>query len=118
MRSIVLLFLMAALLAGCQAKPKAPAAAAAPKTIATLTDQKVVWECPSCGMDYDGPGTCSMDGATLVKTDISYICPVDNKPVDHAGPCPRCNANAKIVRTAVAAAPAPGGQNGGTPSGS
>jgi len=120
-RSIACLLVAAALLAGCQSRPKATAAApAAPTVIAELTDQNVVWECPKCGMDYDAPGKCSMCDADLEKTNVAYICPADNAPVDRAGKCPRCNMNARVVRTAAAdvpaspgaAAPASGAANG------
>jgi uncharacterized C2H2 Zn-finger protein len=116
-------FLCAALaafaLAGCQSAPKTaqnatetPAAtpagteaavAGAPKEIMVLTDQTKVWECPKCGMDFDGPGVCTMDGATLLETQVSYICPADSKPVEHAGKCPRCPMNARVDKVAVAA---------------
>ena len=109
MRMITPLLLAASLILGCQARPKVAHVAAAPKSIEALTNQTIVYTCPQCGMDYDAPGKCSMCDVDLVKTRVSYICPVDNKPVDHAGPCPRCNANARVVKTAVAAdAPAPG----------
>ena len=101
-------------LVGCQSAPKTtPSAAgtqadavtaAAPHSIDALTSQTKVWECPKCGMDYDGAGTCSMDGATLVETSVSYICPADDKPVEHSGKCPRCAANARIEKSTVAAA--------------
>ena len=109
-------FLCAALaaiaVAGCQTAQKAPrsatdtpaAAAAAPHSIDALTSQTQVWECPKCGMDYDGAGTCSMDGATLVETRVSYICPADDRPVEHSGKCPRCAANARIEKSPMAAA--------------
>jgi predicted RNA-binding Zn-ribbon protein involved in translation (DUF1610 family) len=104
-------------LTGCQAKPKNPATAtppdavtaAAPNLINQLTDQKLVYECPQCGMDFDGPGKCTMDGADLVPTKVEYVCPADGKPVERAGKCPRCNMDAKIVKTAMAA-PAAGGK--------
>ena len=98
--------LAAALLAltlGCQAKPKATATVASgPAIIGELTNQTVVYECPQCGMDFDGPGQCSMDHIDLVKTGIAYICPADNKAVEHSGKCPRCAANATVQRTALA----------------
>jgi uncharacterized C2H2 Zn-finger protein len=116
-------FLCAALaaiaLAGCQAAPKTAqnatetqaaspsgadaVTAAAPKEIQVLTDQTKVWECPKCGMDFDAQGTCSMDGTTLVETQVSYVCPADNKPTEHAGKCPRCAMNSRIDKVAVAA---------------
>ncbi len=61
----------------------------------------VVYECPKCGMMYDGPGKCPMDQAGLVPTRVSYICPADNRPVEHAGKCPRCAQNAKVVKTVM-----------------
>ena len=100
-----LAFLVTAMLVlGCQAKPKSTAAvsAAAPKLVDELTNQTLVYECPQCGMDYDGPGQCAMDHVDLVKTQVDYICPADNKPVEHSGKCPRCAANATVRRTALA----------------
>ena len=82
-------------------------AAAAPREVQDLTDQKKIWECPKCGTMYDAPGQCSMDKSTLVETKVDYICPADNRPVDKSGKCPRCAANARVVKTAIAAA-APG----------
>ena len=109
MHRIAIALLAALLLAGCQAKPKPSATAAAPNVIVALSDQKVVWECPKCGMDFDGPGKCSMDpDVALEKTDVAYLCPADNEQVEKAGKCPRCNMDAKVVKTA-AAEPAPAG---------
>jgi hypothetical protein len=45
-----------------------------------------------------------MDHATLVETKVDYICPADNQAVEKAGKCPRCAANARVVKTAIAAA--------------
>jgi rubrerythrin len=114
--------LVALALAGCQSAPKSATdtqattksgteamTAAAPKEIMELVDQTKVWECPKCGMDFDGPGTCHMDGSTLVETNVSYICPADNKPVEHSGKCPRCATNARVDKVAAAAS-APSGQ--------
>jgi len=117
MNRILCASLIAIAIAGCQSAPKSPqnaagtdaaTVAAKPKEI-DITDQKQVWECPKCGMDYDGPGTCSMDGSTLVEMNVSYICPADNKPVEHAGKCPRCAVNARVEKVAVATS-TPGGQ--------
>lgn len=77
--------------------------ASQPNEIMELSDQKMVYECPKCGMDFDGPGKCSMDGTELVETQVDYLCPADSKPVEKAGKCPRCPMNAKVVKTAVAA---------------
>jgi rubrerythrin len=122
MNRILLATLVAVAIAGCQSAPKStentaatPASgtdavtAAKPKEIMELTDQRKVWECPKCGMDYDAAGTCGMDGATLVEMNVNYICPADNKPVEHSGKCPRCPTNARIDKVAVAAS-TPGGQ--------
>jgi len=100
---ILLTAAMFALTLGCQAKPKATATAASgPAPLDELTNQTVVYECPQCGMDFDGPGQCSMDHIDLVKTGIEYICPADNKKVERSGKCPRCAANARVQRTALA----------------
>lgn len=77
--------------------------ASQPNEIMELTDQKMVYECPKCAMDFDGPGKCSMDGTELVETQVGYMCPADSKPVEKAGKCPRCAMNAKVIKTAVAA---------------
>ncbi|MEK7330485.1 MAG: hypothetical protein AAB113_06750 [Candidatus Eisenbacteria bacterium] len=81
---------------------------AAPQLIETLTNQKLVYECPKCGMDFDAAGTCSMGCAELVATKIDYICPKDGQAVEQAGTCPRCPMNARIEKTAMATAAAPG----------
>ncbi len=75
--------------------------AAAPQLIESLTDQKLVYECPKCGMDFDAAGTCSMDGAELVATKVEYVCPKDGQAVEKAGKCPRCPMNARIEKTAM-----------------
>ena len=118
MNRFALLVVAALVLAGCQAAPKSTAQpetpsgtsavpAAAPKEIAVLTSQTKVWECPKCGMDFDGPGVCAMDNAALVETNVSYICPADNKPVEQAGKCPRCPTNARIEKVVAAAVGGP-----------
>lgn len=78
------------------------AAAVAPTLIAELTDQKLIYECPKCGMMFDAAGTCSMGCATLVATQVEYTCPKDSKPVERAGTCPRCPMNARVEKTAMA----------------
>jgi uncharacterized C2H2 Zn-finger protein len=126
MRSMVVFFVLFAL-AGCGARPQAGSAAgagaaasgsaagtdavdaAAPRQIDALTDQTLVYECPRCGMDFDAAGRCSMDGAELVATRVHYICPADNKSVERAGKCPRCAANARVEKTAMAKTPDPSG---------
>jgi len=114
MKRFSAVLLAVALLAGCQSAPSGSAdavAADAPHEIQVLTDQTTVWECPKCGMDYDRSGQCEMCHVDLVETQIAYVCPADGDAVAHAGKCPRCNMNARIVRTAVAAntdAPAEG----------
>ena len=114
MRMNALLPLLAVLLVGCQARPQATHVASAPKVIESLTDQTLVYGCPECGMDYDGPGQCDMCKVDLVATQVAYICPADNRPVEHSGKCPRCDANARVAKTAVAAeAPSPDAAPGG-----
>lgn len=123
----VAMLLAVALLSSCQAKsnstasatPTGAATAAAPASsgphlIADLTNQTEIYSCPNCGMDFDAAGKCSMDSTELVKTDVAYICPADSKPVDHSGSCPRCNVNARVVRTAVAASTPKTGANSGS----
>jgi predicted nucleic-acid-binding Zn-ribbon protein len=122
MNRLVYAAIAAITFAGCQAAPRSAqnagesktsttsgtqaVTAAAPREIDVLTNQTDVWECPKCGMDYDGPGTCKMDGSTLVENRVSYICPADNKPVEHSGKCPRCAANARVEKMALATPPA------------
>jgi hypothetical protein len=87
------------------AKPASPAvgstASTAPAVVAQLTDQTLIYHCPECGMDYDGPGQCAMEHADLVPVRIDYMCPLDHQPVAHAGQCPRCAAPATIERTTL-----------------
>jgi predicted RNA-binding Zn-ribbon protein involved in translation (DUF1610 family) len=78
--------------------------AAAPRVIEELTTQKLVYECPKCGMDFDAAGNCSMDGSPLVATQVEYTCPKDGQAVAQAGKCPRCPMNAHVEKTAMAAA--------------
>ena len=96
--------------AGQAVPPAGPdaASAAAPQVIETLTDQKLVYECPKCGMDFDAAGSCSMDGAELVATEVAYVCPKDGQAVEHAGQCPRCPMNVRVEKTAMAAGATPG----------
>jgi predicted RNA-binding Zn-ribbon protein involved in translation (DUF1610 family) len=120
---IVLVTLAVLALAGCGAQQKSantasttpkPTAgteavvAGAPQAIETLTNQKLVYECPTCGMDFDAAGKCSTDGTELVATRVDYVCPQDGQPVERAGKCPRCPMNARVEKTAMAAAPAAG----------
>ena len=119
MKRLSIACLLTLSLAGCSAEPKSEATATppaasgadavtaeAPQLITELTDQKVVYECPKCGMTFDRAGQCSMEGADLVETQVDYICPADNKPVERAGKCPRCAMNARIDKTAMAASEA------------
>jgi len=106
---------LAVLLAGCGARPTTTASAKSPPTaaggtgiastsptvIAQLSDQTLIYHCPQCGMDYDGPGQCSMEHADLVPVRVDYVCPLDHKAVAHAGQCPRCAAPATIERTTL-----------------
>jgi uncharacterized C2H2 Zn-finger protein len=83
------------------------AAAAAPNVIAELSDQTLIYECPKCGMMFDAAGNCSMGCGPLVATQVAYTCPKDNQAVAKAGACPRCPMNARVNKTAVAAAVVP-----------
>jgi len=66
-----------------------------------ITNQTLVYECGKCGTDYDKPGQCPADGSELVATQVSYICPADHLPADHAGKCPRCNMDVTIQKVAL-----------------
>ena len=68
-----------------------------------ITNQTMVYECGKCGTDYDKAGKCPADGSELVAMQVSYICPADHLPADHAGKCPRCNMDVLIQKTAMAA---------------
>jgi predicted RNA-binding Zn-ribbon protein involved in translation (DUF1610 family) len=105
MKIFATLFLAGALLAGCQSAPKTSDAVVAGglHEIQEFTNQTTAWSCPKCGADFDAPGQCPNDHVDLVENHVSYICPADGEPVEHAGKCPRCNMNARVVRTAVAA---------------
>jgi hypothetical protein len=114
-------------LAGCSSAPSTHATAvertgsvtpivtakatAPPEIITALTDQKLVYDCPRCGMEFAGPGQCTMCHVDLVAMKVDYICPADGGAVQKAGSCPRCQANARVVKTALAVAvpPALGG---------
>jgi hypothetical protein len=82
----------------------APAAADRAPAQVALSDQRKVWECPKCGMDFDGPGTCSMGCAELVEMNVAYLCPVNGRDVGKAGKCPDCPQNVTVQKTAVAMA--------------
>jgi predicted RNA-binding Zn-ribbon protein involved in translation (DUF1610 family) len=116
MRVIIAAFALLSV-ASCSSQPKsaqtaAPAAkpaadavvASAPREIQELTNQKLVYECPKCGMDFDAPGTCTMDGSTLAATQVDYSCPADGQAVERAGQCPRCAMNARVRKTTMASA--------------
>ena len=76
------LLLAAALVSGCQARPRISASASGPQEIAVLTTQIEVYTCPHCGMDYDRAGQCPMCKVDLVRSRIDYICPADHRPVE------------------------------------
>jgi hypothetical protein len=113
-----LIVLAAMVLSGCgaggqrstESRTGAAAVASAPTEIQELTDQKLVYECPKCGMMFSGAGTCTMDGDSLVAMRVDYACPADNQPVAHAGQCPRCAMKARVQKTALSGAAAPVGQ--------
>jgi len=94
---------------GARGKPSSGTSATAASTeIQELTNQTLIYECPRCGMMFSAAGTCTMDGDSLVATRVDYICPADQKPVAHAGRCPRCATNARVEKTALAAEQPPG----------
>jgi len=123
-------FVLVLALAGCSSAPKTdshlavtpdPAIATAtattaghePAKIAQLSDQREVWDCPKCGMDFDAAGSCTMCNAELVHTRVDYSCAADGKAVERAGQCPRCTVPVVVKKTALTAsleAPAPGGK--------
>ena len=118
-----LVLLVALALAGCGAqkhsadtarqaagKPAAGTVAAASTEIEELTDQRLIYECPKCGMMFSAAGTCTMDADTLVSTRVDYTCPADGQPVAHAGQCPRCAIHARVQKTALAPGGAPSTQ--------
>lgn len=122
---ILIVILATAALAGCGTQPAGDRAATpppasgagetgtqavtadAPQPVPELTDQRLVYECPKCGMDFDRAGPCSMDGAVLAAMQVSYSCPKDGQAVERAGKCPRCPMNAHVEKTAMAATTAP-----------
>ena len=111
MTRLALFAVLLLLLAGCSKKvDNSPsfaksaidrAQSVAQPNVITLTDQTLVYECPKCGADYDKAGKCTMDQTDLVAMQVSYICPADNQPVEHAGKCPRCEVNARIDKVAL-----------------
>jgi hypothetical protein len=48
-----------------------------------------------------------MGCAELVATQVDYSCPKDGQAVEKAGKCPRCPMNARVEKTAMAAAATP-----------
>ncbi len=114
-RLLALLLLVSCSVVGCQTRGarsglSGQAVAQGPKAIPILHTERMVYECPKCGMDYDAAGLCTMDQTQLVETAIAYKCPTDGQPVEHSGKCPRCAAPALVEKTTVADA-------GGAPSG-
>lgn len=83
-------------------------AADAPQLV-KLTDQRTVWSCPTCGMNFDRAGKCSMGCADLVEMNVAYVCPVNGRDVGKAGKCPDCPQDVKVQKTAVAMATPPAG---------
>lgn len=115
MRILPLIILL--LLAGCgsQSSTSQDAATTTPsdaKTegphLITLTNQTQVWACPTCGMNYDGPGECEMKDGTLVLMNVRYVCPTGGEALLSAGPCPTHGAEARVEKTPAAAADSTG----------
>ena len=80
--------------------------ASGPQAVSQLTDQTTIFTCPTCKMEFDRAGECTMCHVALVETQVAYTCPADQKPVAHAGDCPRCDADAVVTKTAAAMPPA------------
>jgi hypothetical protein len=72
-----------------------------PAEITEITNQQLVYECRQCGSMYDENGQCPKDGSQLYPAKLSYVCPADNLPADHAGRCPRCGQIVRIMKTAI-----------------
>jgi predicted RNA-binding Zn-ribbon protein involved in translation (DUF1610 family) len=111
MRLLVLLALVL-ILAGCGGQSATPSqeaaaptdhSAAAPPKLVTITNQTTVWTCPTCGMNYDGPGECEMKDGTLVQMNVSYVCPTGGEALPGVGLCPTHKVEARVDKTPVAA---------------
>lgn len=117
-----LVSICALVLAGCSAAPQSssngasdPVPAQTPATTSStpaseqpvllgdLTDQREVWGCSKCGMEFDRAGMCSMCNVELVRTRIDYTCAADGKPVERGGKCPRCEIPVVVKRTPLVA---------------
>ena len=84
-----------------------------PVEITQLSDQREVWDCPKCGMEFDRAGMCTMCNVELLHTQVDYSCAADGKPVERAGACPRCAVPVVVKKTALTVAldsPALGGK--------
>ena len=84
------------------AAPTDHTTAAAPKLV-TISNQTTVWTCPTCGMNYDGPGECEMKDGTLVQMNVSYVCPTGGEALPGVGLCPTHKVEARVDKTPVAA---------------
>lgn len=71
--------------------------------LVTLTNQTQVWSCPTCGMNYDGPGECEMKDGTLALVNVHYVCPVGKEALSGVGKCPTHGADAVVEKTPAAA---------------
>ena len=110
MRRLALLALVL-ILAGCggqsstsqeTAAPTDNTASAGPKLV-TISNQTTVWTCPTCGMNYDGPGECEMKDGTLVQMNVSYVCPTGGEALPGVGVCPTHGVEARVDKTPAAA---------------
>ena len=111
MRRLVLVAILL-ILAGCGGQSSTPSqeaaaptdntVAAAPKLV-TITNQTTVWTCPTCGMNYDGPGECEMKDGTLVQMNVSYVCPTGGEALPGVGVCPTHGVEARVDKTPAAA---------------
>ena len=78
-----------------QAEPSSPGLQP-PKEIDRITDQMIVYVCPTCGRMYDADRPCPRDGSSMHPAKISYVCPYDGTLAFHRGACPRCGRPVKI----------------------
>ena len=111
---LIPLVLALLIVAGCggtqtaqEAASTADTTAAAGPNLITVSNQTEVWQCPACGMTFDGPGECSMKDGTLAKMNVHYVCPTGGEEMPGVGTCPTHNVEARVEKTVAAEAGAP-----------
>ena len=109
---VLSMLLLTLLLAGCGGQSSTPSQEAAAPTdtsasagphLVTISNQTTVWTCPTCGMNYDGPGECEMKDGTLVQMNVSYVCPAGGEALTGVGKCAAHGVEARVDKTPVAA---------------